>query len=604
MSGLPEPRKDHAVVMARFAKDCLFQMRKLTKELEVTLGPDTTDLSIRIGLHSGPVTAGVLRGERSRFQLFGETMNTASLMESTGLPYEIQISLETADLLKKMGKDHWVKLGDKTADTPRSFFLKFKMDTGSSVEQDSTSRSDRGLDDEGECLDDQGEIPHDAKLGQDISSQNGNRLQRLVDWNSDVLIRILKQVLIRRHLSSKIKQGIDHSEANEADSVISNNNVIDEVEEIIELPAFDTTVASIQENSETVELPEAVVNQLRHYVKSVSLLYHENPFHNFEHASHVAMSVVKLLSRIGAPHQVRMEPNDRDIALVLHDHTYGITSDPLTQFACIYSALIHDVDHTGVPNSQLVNENDPLAKVYKNKSVAEQNSVDLAWDLLQDSQYVDFWNLLCESSSEKKRFRQLVVNSVMATDIMDKDLKALRNARWEKAFEKGSLETDSVGDSINRKATIVIEHIIQASDVAHTMQHWHVYRKWNERLFHELYLAYKCGRGKDPIEFWYEGEIAFFDFYIIPLAKKLKECGVFGVSSDEYLNYALKNRQEWECKGQEVVSSMAGKYKEMYENMTVDDRMIRKQDDRTGFGRLVMERLSTGQTDEHDHRFL
>jgi hypothetical protein len=30
-----------------------------------------------------------------------------------------------------------------------------------------------------------------------------------------------------------------------------------------------------------------------------------------------------------------------------------------------------------------------------------------------------------------------------------------------------------------------------------------------------------------------EGEIGFFDFYIIPLAKKLKECGVFGVSSDE-----------------------------------------------------------------------
>jgi len=40
----------------------------------------------------------------------------------------------------------------------------------------------------------------------------------------------------------------------------------------------------------------------------------------------------------------------------------------------------------------------------------------------------------------------------------------------------------------------------------------------------------------------YKGEIGFFDFYIIPLAKKLKECGVFGVSSDEYLNYATKNR--------------------------------------------------------------
>jgi hypothetical protein len=62
--GLPDHRSDHATVMARFARDCLNQMNNLTKQLEVTLGPDTADLSIRVGLHSGPVTAGVLRGGR------------------------------------------------------------------------------------------------------------------------------------------------------------------------------------------------------------------------------------------------------------------------------------------------------------------------------------------------------------------------------------------------------------------------------------------------------------------------------------------------------------------------------------------------------------
>jgi hypothetical protein len=98
---------------------------------------------------------------------------------------------------------------------------------------------------------------------------------------------------------------------------------------------------------------------------------------------------------------------------------------------------------------------------------------------------------------------------------------------------------------VNRKATIVIDHIIQASDVAHTMQHWHIYCKWNEKLFCEMYTAFLCGHAeKDPSLGWYGGEIWFFDNYIIPLAKKLKDCGVFGVASDEYLNYAQENRKE------------------------------------------------------------
>ena len=58
------------------------------------------------------------------------------------------------------------------------------------------------------------------------------------------------------------------------------------------------------------------------------------------------------------------------------------------------------------------------------------------------------------------------------------------------------------------------------------------------------------------MSYWYKGELGFFDFYIIPLAKKLKKCGVFGVASDEYLNYALKNRQEWEDRGQQVLEEM------------------------------------------------
>ena len=222
-------------------------------------------------------------------------------------------------------------------------------------------------------------------------------------------------------------------------------------------------------------------------------------------------------------------------------------------------ALIHDVDHTGVPNAQLIKEQSPVAEFYKGKSVAEQNSVDIAWHLLMDNSYKELRCAIYTTTEELRRFRELVVNSVMATDIVDKDLKALRNARWEKAFSEATSGEDSK-DAIDRKATIVIEHLIQASDVSHTMQHWHIYRKWNERFFFECYQAFVNGRAEnDPAESWYKGEIGFFDFYIIPLAKKLKDCGVFGVSSDEYLNYAQRNRKEWEERGEEVVQEMIAK---------------------------------------------
>lgn len=271
---------------------------------------------------------------------------------------------------------------------------------------------------------------------------------------------------------------------------------------------------------------------------------------NFEHASAVTLSVIKLLSRIVAPSKQELG------SATLHDHTYGITSDPLTQFACAFSAIIHDAAHQGVPNTQLVKEDSDIAKVYGTRSVAEQNSLVVCWNLLMQDEYSSFRNLLCSTTEELNRFRSLVVNCVLATDIVDQDLKELRNGRWDKAFKQTNT-SEPIRDTINRKATIVIEHLIQASDVSHTMQHWQIYRKWNERFFRECYNNYKNGRAEaDPSLGWYKGELGFFDFYIIPLAKKLKDCGVFGKSSDELLNYAVSNRAEWEARGEQVVVEM------------------------------------------------
>ena len=58
------------------------------------------------------------------------------------------------------------------------------------------------------------------------------------------------------------------------------------------------------------------------------------------------------------------------------------------------------------------------------------------------------------------------------------------------------------------------------------------------------------------------GELGFFDNYIIPLAKKLKDCEVFGVDSDQCLVYAMKNREEWEARGEQALEEMVAGFKD------------------------------------------
>jgi len=558
--GLPDPRKDHYAVMCRFAQDCMAAMHVHTKELEVRLGPDTGDLSLRVGLHSGPVVAGVLRGEKSRFQLFGDTMNTASRMESTGVSNRIQLSSSTADLLTSNGKEHWIIKRQKKVrvkgkgELTTYFLLSVKKKTSSTTSASASKIEEVVL----------------VKTGKHSKGvKTAQKRNRVADWVVEMLGKLLKEMKAKRKLigvKPDSKATIVELEKQSVGDVGSTNKtVIDEVAECLELPGlYKSEKAASARASKPTSLDKEVIEELQHYVYSIASLYQKNPFHNFEHASHVSMSCIKLLNRIAS--------HDEEVVECSNNHTYGICSDPLTSFGIVFSALIHDVDHSGVPNAQLVKEHSAVATMYKNKSVAEQNSIDVGWGLLMEPTYANLRRHIYTTAAEYKCFRQIVVNCIMATDICDKDLIKARNKRWDLAFtsscsKTGECNTLTVKRCIHeddashyRKATVVIEHLIQLSDVSHTMQHWHMYRRWNERLFEESYKAYVEGRAeKDPSENWYQGELGFYDFYIIPLAKKIKQCAVFGVSSDEYLSYALANREEWEERGKEVVKDMVTK---------------------------------------------
>jgi len=434
------------------------------------------------------------------------------------------------------------------------------------------------------------------------------------------------------------------------------------------------------------QLNEEFVADLKDYVKGILLGYNDVPYHNFKHCYHVTISTNKLVDMI--VHKV----SDEKPA-----YTYGFRDDPLMQLALLFSALIHDVDHRGIPNRQLALEDEYLAIKYNDQSVAENESLYIGFSTLLAKKYEKLRKVIFPEREDYRRFRGACINLVLSTDIASPERTQLGKSKWKEAFgdpyetverkvmkkslasheedptdilkdmqvgkqgndDESSIESslhssdledsssvrhrrftngtngtngsdvqltgkalkfhrrltqtgttgaspgrspgrsrrlgfrrtmDLTGESIEtysgdkrvsasddgsyseKKITIVLpspetiddvresvimETIIKAADVAHNLQGFEQMAKWSDCLYLELRKAHIEKRGEDPSNGWFNNQIGFLDFYLLPLARKLDDTGAFGDTRGAiFASIVERNRSRWTREGMNVTMNI------------------------------------------------
>ncbi|EDO45306.1 predicted protein, partial [Nematostella vectensis] len=103
VSGLPlRNGTSHADEIGRMSLDLV----RLTETTTLDSVPKGKKLMVRVGIHTGPCVSGVVGYKMPRYCLFGDTVNTASRMQTTGIPQKVHISETTYDLLTKFNTFH------------------------------------------------------------------------------------------------------------------------------------------------------------------------------------------------------------------------------------------------------------------------------------------------------------------------------------------------------------------------------------------------------------------------------------------------------------------------------------------------------------------
>jgi len=198
------------------------------------------------------------------------------------------------------------------------------------------------------------------------------------------------------------------------------------------------------DESNTLKITSSVLKELEQYVLIILEHYIAVAYHSSEHALHVTLNANKLLSFIlqeDVDDRLGLGPCNKKIS-------YGIQSSALMHFSFIFSALIHDVQHLGVTNRTLMDEEHPLAILYNDQNMLEQQSLTISFKEFLKEDYVNLRNILFAPDYDCKysKFRRLVVDLVLCTDIASPERMQLTKSKFKEAF----------GDTIRKRNSLTV----------------------------------------------------------------------------------------------------------------------------------------------------
>jgi Adenylate and Guanylate cyclase catalytic domain len=211
----------------------------------------------------------------------------ASRIESSGVRERIHLSEQTALELIKQGKQDWVTPREDVIEAKGKGRLNtywLKLNSERLVDSMGPGSSDWSESESSEHSMERAEFSNAEMTIERLSSSQGKltkerrgaasnkRNQRLVDWNSGLLLQLLKQVVADRQLAESDDASSPVNLDDIAHDAGQRGMVVDEVSNAIPMPSRAMKIETI-----TAELSDAVTTQLRSYVTQICYMYNENP---------------------------------------------------------------------------------------------------------------------------------------------------------------------------------------------------------------------------------------------------------------------------------------------------------------------------------------